>query len=226
MSSCRGIRAQFSEYLDGSLTGVAMQKIAAHLESCAPCAGEFAAWRGVQQALGSLGPARPPADLALKLRVALSQEKARTPRQSLARWQMQWQNSVAPFLLKASAGLASAVLLVGTVALLIGTFATPETLAAHDEPLGQVSGPHFLYSSVETDNAAIGQASTPIVVEAYVNNDGRVYDYQIVSGTNDAQTRLQIENMLLFSLFEPARSFGQPVRGLAVLSFAGVSVRG
>jgi hypothetical protein len=27
-------------------------------------------------------------------------------------------------------------------------------------------------------------------------------------------------------VFEPARFFGQPVRGLAVLSFAGVSVRG
>jgi hypothetical protein len=32
--------------------------------------------------------------------------------------------------------------------------------------------------------------------------------------------------VLLFSRFEPARFFGQPVRGLAVLSFAGVSVRG
>jgi hypothetical protein len=32
--------------------------------------------------------------------------------------------------------------------------------------------------------------------------------------------------MLLFSVFEPARRFGQPVRGLAVLSFSGVSVRG
>jgi hypothetical protein len=32
--------------------------------------------------------------------------------------------------------------------------------------------------------------------------------------------------MLLTSRFEPARFFGQPVRGLAVLSFSGVSVRG
>jgi hypothetical protein len=39
-------------------------------------------------------------------------------------------------------------------------------------------------------------------------------------------TRSQVENLLLFSRFEPARFFGQPVRGLAVLSFSGVSVRG
>jgi hypothetical protein len=52
-----------------------------------------------------------------------------------------------------------------------------------------------------------------------------VYDYRIVSGPNDAATRSELENVLLFSVFEPARSFGQPVRGLAVLAFTGVSVR-
>jgi hypothetical protein len=53
-----------------------------------------------------------------------------------------------------------------------------------------------------------------------------MYDYRIVSGPNDEATRSQIENLLLTSHFEPARFFGQPVRGLAVLSFSGVSVRG
>jgi hypothetical protein len=53
-----------------------------------------------------------------------------------------------------------------------------------------------------------------------------VYDYRIVSGPTDATTRSQVENLLLFSRFAPARFFGQPVRGLAILSFSGVSVRG
>jgi len=47
-----------------------------------------------------------------------------------------------------------------------------------------------------------------------------------VSGPTDQQTRAEVENLLLFSVFEPARFFGQPVRGLAVMSFSGVSVRG
>jgi hypothetical protein len=59
-----------------------------------------------------------------------------------------------------------------------------------------------------------------------VNGDGEVYDYRILSGPTDATTRTQVENLLLFGRFEPARFFGQPVRGLAVLSFSGVSVRG
>ena len=72
----------------------------------------------------------------------------------------------------------------------------------------------------------MGAIYGPVVVEAYVNDEGEVYDYRIVSGPDDAATRSQVENMLLFSRFEPARFFGQPVRGLAVLSFAGISVRG
>jgi hypothetical protein len=80
-------------------------------------------------------------------------------------------------------------------------------------------------SSGAGDNQ-IGNFSSPVVVEAYVNGRGEMYDYRIVSGPTDAATRSEIENMLLTSRFEPARFFGQPVRGLAVLSFSGVSVRG
>jgi hypothetical protein len=65
-----------------------------------------------------------------------------------------------------------------------------------------------------------------VVVEAYINGEGQVYDYRIVSGPVDDATRSQVVNLLLWSHFEPARFFGQPVRGLAVLSFSGVSVRG
>jgi hypothetical protein len=87
------------------------------------------------------------------------------------------------------------------------------------------SGPRFLYSAVETENASIGARDNPVVVEVYIDGGGRVYDYRIVSGPNDPSTRSQLENLLLFSVFEPAKFFGQPVRGLAVLSFTGVSVR-
>ena len=225
--ACGKVRNQFSEYLDGALTGRAMQRVASHLDSCHACADDFAAWRRTQQMIASLGPAKAPADLALRLRVALSQEKARTPRQNLARWQMRWQNTVAPFLLQASAGLASAIVLIGTVILLVGAFAAPETLAARrDTPLGDATPPRFLYTSSNGDTAPLGDRDNPIVVEAYVDGAGRVYDYQIVTGPHDSETRSEIESLLLFSVFVPAKIFGQPVRGLAVLSFSGVSVQG
>jgi hypothetical protein len=250
MKHCKSVQAQFSSYLDGSLTGVAMQKIAAHLGTCDVCSDEFAAWRRMQSALSDLGPAKAPADLALRLRVALSQEQARTPRQSLARWQVRWQNSFAPFLLRASAGFASAVLLLGSAAILIGAFAAPEPVEARDEPADATTSPRFLYSMVESNSPQFstdddtpqirthrlkpGEATViaddnsaqAVVVEAFVNSQGRVYDYRIISGPDDATSRAQVENLLLFSVFEPARVFGEPVRGVAVLSLSGVSVQG
>jgi hypothetical protein len=142
-------------------------------------------------------------------------------------WKILWANSVGPFILQLSMGLASAILLLGSVALTVGLFARPEKAAALDEPLGAATSPRLLYElpAVEGDGS-IGNATAPIVVEAYVNPDGLVYDYRIVSGPNDSRTRSAIEDKLLFSIFEPARVYGKPVRGLAVLSFADVSVHG
>jgi anti-sigma factor RsiW len=226
MRSCSTVRSQFSEYLDGRMNGVAMQKVARHLSECNDCHLELERWKKMQEALSELGPVKAPQDLALRLRVAISQEKAKTPRSEVARWKLYWQNTLAPLALQASAGFASAVLLLGTVTLMVGMFAKPEPLAAEDEPIGMASTPRFLYTAQVPGEEVIGQKENPVVVEAYINGDGRVYDYQIVSGPTDARTRSQLENLLLFSVFEPARFFGAPVRGLAVMSFAGVSVRG
>jgi hypothetical protein len=229
--SCSSVRARFAEYLDSRLTGREMQRVAKHLESCARCAADFEAERSMLRVLASLGPvsgeAREPADLLLRIRVAISQERAQRHRSKIEYWELAWRNTVGPFLLKLSAGFASAVLLLGTVGLVVGMFAHPEHASAQDEPLGMATAPRFLYHSGATPEVdQIGTVNGPVVVEAYVNGSGRVYDYRIVSGPTDQQTRAEVENLLLFSVFEPARFFGQPVRGLAVMSFSGVSVRG
>ncbi len=227
MSSCSSIQLKFSEYLDGRLTGHAMQEIAAHLETCADCSGEWKALKQTQMSLVALGPVPQPPDLLLRIRVAVSHERARRRRSVLQAWKLAWQNSVEPFLLQAAAGFASAVLLLGTVTVLVGMFTRPEVARGEDEPLGMATSPHFLYlSSAVSSNDQIREAGGPVVVEAYINGQGEVYDYRIVSGPVDDHTRSQVENLLLWSHFEPARFFGQPVRGLAVLSFSGVSVRG
>ncbi|HEY1768389.1 MAG TPA: zf-HC2 domain-containing protein [Terracidiphilus sp.] len=227
MNGCDSVQAGFAEYLDGRLNGHEMQDIAAHLDHCRVCAQEWNALRRAQNSLSALGPVPEPPDLLLRIRVAVSQERARTRRNRRQALELAWKNTVGPFLLQASAGFASAVLLLGTVIVLVSVFTQPEAAqAVKDEPLGMATAPHFLYLSSGAENDTIGAVTGPVVVEAYINGDGEVYDYRIVSGPTDAATRSQVENLLLFSKFEPARFFGQPVRGLAVLSFSGVSVRG
>jgi len=227
MNGCNEVRASFSEYLDGRLNGREMQHIAAHLEGCPRCAGEWASLRQVQATLAALGPVPEPKNLPLRIRVAVSQERARSRRSPFESWTLAWKNTVGPFVLQATAGFASAVVLLGTVIVLVTMFAQPEMAqASKDEPLGNPTAPRLLRLSSGAGDNQIGALSGPVVVEVYINGAGQMYDYRIVSGPTDEVTRSQVENLLLTSVFEPARFFGQPVRGLAVLSFSGVSVRG
>ena len=76
-SLCTSIRTSFSAYLDGAVSGRRMQTIASHLETCDACNSEFDALRGMQRSLAALGPIKAPADLGMKLRLAISHERAR-----------------------------------------------------------------------------------------------------------------------------------------------------
>ena len=202
-----------------------MLEITEHLRSCADCGAEFAAWRQSHALVSGLGASKAPPDLALKLRIAVSRESADTPRERLGRWQVRWSNTFQPFLLRAAAGLASAIFLVGSAARLISMVATPEPVEARDQPLQIATAPRLLYSSFQPE-PAIGDRANPLIIQVFVDNGGRVYDYKILSGDADAQTRSSIDNLLLFSVFAPARAFDQAVRGSTLMSFSGVSVKG
>jgi anti-sigma factor RsiW len=221
---CRKYRSYFSAYLDGAVSGKHMQRIAGHLDSCSGCAQEFDALRGLQRSLASLGPAKAPPDLGLRLRLAISHEQARRKSSWRDSLSLKWDNAVRPMLLQVSAGFAGAVLLVGTIGLLLGMVAAPEPVMANDEPLGAITAPHYLYSVIGTGDMVSDNGSV-IVVEAFINDQGRVYDYNIVSGPEDPSTRTEIADQLLMRVYQPASVFGAPVRGRVLLTFSGVSVR-
>jgi hypothetical protein len=234
---CTEIQARFSSYLDGAISGHEMQEISRHIDGfedgvsggsiagCEDCARELAAWRLTQNALSSLGPAKAPVDLALKLRVAISHEHARRESRLTDRLSLAWDNMVRPFVVQFSAGLAGTVVLGGCVMLLLGMFAVPQPVLANDEPLGALTAPHFLYSTVSPGDIVTAHDAT-IVVEASVDASGRVYDFTIVSGPQDEAVRTQIADQLLGSVFQPASAFGVAVRGRVVMTFGGISVRG
>jgi hypothetical protein len=222
---CSSIRACFSDYLDGAVSGQQMQEIATHLEVCRECDREFTALRAMQQSLAVLKPTRAPADLGMRLRLAISHEQAARRSSWTDKLSLKWENAVRPMLLQVSAGFAGSVVLVGSIMLLLGMVAAPEPVMANDEPLGAMTSPHYLYSAT-SPQAIVTTHDSAIVVEAYVNAAGRVYDYNIVSGPEDPAVQAQIVNQLLGSVFEPARAFGTPVRSRVVVTFSGISVRG
>ncbi len=223
--TCASMRAMFSEYLDGAVSGHSMGEIGRHLESCEECGEEFRSLQTIQQALSGLRAAKPPADLGLRLRVALSQEKAKRESRWTDRFALQWENAIRPLLVHVAVGLTATVLLVGTMIGLLGVVAPPQDVLANDIPLGAMTVPHYLYSAA-SPRPILADHDTTIVVEAAVDARGQVYDYRIVSEPQSSEVETQVAEQLMLSVFEPARVFGAPVRGRVILTFAGISVRG
>jgi hypothetical protein len=222
--NCAEIKKLFSSYLDGRVSGSEMRALTRHIEWCADCAREYAAMQRTQQLLSSLGPKKAPADLALKLRVAISREAAETRRPRFEGVLVRLENALNAFMVPATAGLVSAMLTFG---LLLGFFALPAELRASsgDVPLMLYIGPQLQQSAFGTSLGNMGD--DVLVIEAYVDANGRVQDYRILSQPDDAQAVLpQLKNLLIFTTFHPALSMGRPTSGTAVLSFSKISVKG
>jgi len=63
-----------------------------------------------------------------------------------------------------------------------------------------------------------------VVIEAYVDSKGRVWNYRITSnGRRASDLSPQIKNSLIFTTFRPATYMGEPIAAAAVLSFPNTS---
>jgi Putative zinc-finger len=224
--TCAEYKKQFSLYLDGQVSGAEMFALTRHMETCPDCTQEYAELRRTQQLLLELRRAKvkAPADLALRLRLAISRESAQARRSRFEGTMVRLSNSLNAFMVPATAGVVSAVLIFG---LLLGFFALPAQLQASssDVPLMLYTGPQLEQSPFGTSLGSIGDDS--VVVEAFVDANGRVQDYRILSQSDDAKSVLpELKNLLIFTTFRPALSMGVPTPGRAVISFSKISVKG
>ena len=222
---CAQAKPLLSPYLDGLVTGNQMRAIGDHLSACLPCQQEYVALQQTQQLLVKVGRRRAPGDLALRLRVAISQEVARSRRSYLQGIWVRLENALNAFILPAAAGLATAIVVFGFV---IGFLALPDQLRAgnsDDVPLMLYTAPQLQQSAFSMGLDNIKDDS--LVIEAYVDAHGRVEDYRILSHPKDAKELMpEVKNMLIFTTFRPATAMGRPTPGKAVLSFSKISVRG
>lgn len=201
-----------------------MGELASHLDVCDECSSEFLAWRSVQSVLGELGPSQPPPALQSQLRDALASERRSatylSPFQQLRAF---GRNTFAPLCLRLGAGLGAASVLLGTTIWFVGSAAPVQ---ANDDRLTDLHPPHFLYSGVPFEALDTQKRFVAVMVEAKVDARGRVYDYTILQGPSDAETRARIETNLLASVFKPATVFGEPVPGHAMITYTTISVQG
>jgi hypothetical protein len=221
---CPQAKRLFSPYLDGAVTGTEMLALHSHLSECAACNDQYQSLRRTQQLLVSVGRPKVPADLGLKLRLAISRETESAKRGQFEGMMVRLQNAFDAFMVPATAGFLSALIIFG-IAMVY--FVAPSSLqAGSDVPLVMVN------TAPELQQSAFGMTmdtidSDSLVIEAYVDANGRVQDYRILSDPKDSQEVLpQVKRMLIFTTFRPALSMGRPTPSRAVLSFSKISVRG
>ncbi len=212
-------KRQLSPYLDGAVSGGQMRNIQEHLAACFQCSTYYLHLRQTQTLVSGLGKVQAPPELAMRLRLAISREAARPSRWESLRLSIDY--AVHAFMVPATAGVFSAVLFFG---LLIGFFALPGNVqASNDVPTMLYTPPRLQSSPFEVEVGGAGK----IVVEAWIDANGRVEDYRILSAPEDVNELLPaLNNALIFTRFQPATSFGQPTSSRAILSFEKVNVKG
>jgi hypothetical protein len=158
--------------------------------------------------LRGLRPRVPPAGLTTSLRVLASRELGRWPHITrLERFRLFADNLMRPLALPFAGGVFSTVVLFSMW--LVPTY-----------PMRAANGfdvPTILATEATVKGTGpISAAGEAMVVDVTIDGGGRMIDYHVVSGrnvlTNDA-VRRNLENMLLFTEFTPATSFGLPTAG-------------
>lgn len=219
---CEDAKPLFSSYLDGAVNGKQMRQISEHLRSCESCRDDYDVLSNTQVLVSKLGRKSAPADLALKLRVALSQEIAESRRSPFEGLRIRIDNAFNAFMVPATAGMVSAIIVFG---LLIGVLMPSQMNASNDVPTQLYTPPELAFSPFGFEAGFINADS--LVVEAVVDQNGRVQDYRILSSPeNMKEVTPELKNMLIFTQFRPATSFGKPTSGRAILSFSKINVKG
>ena len=215
---CTEIHPDLSAYLDDALEDRALREVRMHLSDCDECNRKLQALERTQSLVAALGRRPAPAELALQIRVALSQREKITFQRRMQGLAVRLENSVNSFMLPATGGLLTAVVMFG---LFVGFFAGPPPVAIGDDV------PTVLYMPPRLSGSPFAMNTDgPVVIEAFVDSNGRLEDYRILSGEDNAQVRRQLDRSLIFAVFEPAMSFGKPAPGTVVVAFSNVNVKG
>ena len=219
---CSDTRPLLSLYLDGATSRDERMAVELHLRTCASCSGQFAQLRRTHELIAAVGRKPAPQDLALRVRVALSQEMAASRRSPWTGIMVRWENLFNAFMVPAAAGVVTAVIVFG---LLIGLLVPSAMRQSNDVPTMLYTPPELSFSPFGLSVGSMNADS--LVVEAYVDANGRVQDYKVLSGSGEVKDLTpELKNMLIFTTFRPATAFGQPTAGRAILSFSNIQVKG
>jgi len=161
----------------------------------------------------------PPAGLTTSLRVIASRERQRLVENRsvgqifvswLGRTRFMLRDLLRPLMLPATGGVFSAIVLFSMW--VVPTYPMRAKMAV-DIPTNLTTSVDVV--DVVKSSAGLGLSSS-VLVDVEVDEQGHFVDYKVVSGAlSDPTTRRRVENLLYFTKFAPATSFGMPMAGRA-----------
>lgn len=238
---CNAVRTRLAGYLDDAIIGAAQAnervRVREHLEGCAECRAELERYRKLAVLLSRVPRSMPPADLAVRIRVAAAQAMPTQDwpgrfRRLRDRAEILLDNVFRPLTVPATGGFFSAILVFVLVLQLISPGLAVRA-TSNDVPL-DILRPAELISLSDYPEAWAPEKhdlelSLPhgLLVDVTVDQHGQMAGYQILAGPTSSDLRHQLDQMLLFSRFRPMMSFGRPTSGgHVILSLSAVRVRG
>lgn len=238
---CNTVRPKLAGYLDDAVIATASAaeraQIGEHLKSCAVCRAELERFRRLSMLLSRVTKSNPPADLAVRIKVAAAQADmshgwSSRVRKIRDRAEILVDNVFRPLTVPATGGVFSAVVVFVLVLQLMVPGITVRAVS-NDVPLNILQPAELIslseYPQDWSSEQHEGELSLPEGLQVYVTVDarGQMMDYEILSGPASPQLRRQLDQVLLFSRFRPMMSFGRPTSGgHVILTFNAVRVRG
>ena len=237
--TCDRVHRRLAGYLDDASVSAARSAervaIRQHLESCEPCREELQRYRKLAVLMSRVPRAVPPADLAVKIKVAASQAE---PTQD---WGGRWQwvkgrseilmdNVFRPLTVPATGGFFSAIVIFVFVLHMMLPGITVQA-DPNDVPTALLRPAELISLSNMPASAEMQHPDVEmqheLLVDVIVDAQGEMSTYEIIVGPDTPQVRHHLDQVLLFSRFRPMMSFGRPTPGgHVVLSFSAVHVRG
>jgi hypothetical protein len=215
--SCATVQKSLSAFLDRALSREESESVAQHLACCRQCVTRSRELMELRRLLRNL-PATPvPARLASELNVIASHELARRRAGLWERWtaglRLAMDNLMRPVAIPFAGGVVSAFLLFSMIT-------PPLTIRAADARTDVSANLLGFYKTqgLMIDAPPFGFRDD-IEIILTIDKNGQIADYSSAQGKVSREMIDNIGNMLLFTSFEPATTFGRPTSGKIRVTF-------
>jgi hypothetical protein len=229
---CSAVRSRLPGYLDGALRSRQHAPVRVHLEGCADCREELERYQGLSHLMSRVEPVQPSPDLALQVRIAVSRARYAEPwlARVRTRFALLLGNVLEPIAVPATGGMLTSMF--AFVLMLHNLFGgIPLGAVPNDVPMNLIQPARLetlTHLSMSNDDwLEESSGARVLVAEVVVNSRGEAVGYDILAGPDTPAVRRQLDQVILFSRFRPAMSFGRPIAGgRVVLNLTEIRVKG